>query len=245
MPLKTPHSNNGKLFLLHLSFKTLLLIVITLAKRVVELGALMVDPRYMVFCCNKMTLCPHPCFLREVLSTFHINQDVHLLVFYSTPHSLRKAANLHTECKKRSCLLLWYDWVRQSFSQNLYIHCGKNERSTRFHQKTVKMGFRMHLNLIWCLGICILHLGWLPVPPGLNLPLCLTEERYSSQTFVRLPPGLRCTFSQDCVVVCACRTDMAFGETVLWSILNLPPQHPPPYWGTAQESPDVEQSQGQ
>lgn len=70
---KSPFKPMGSCFLLHMSIKTFFLIAITLSWGLGELGALRVDPLYVVVYQNKMTLSIRP-FLLKVSSEFHINQ---------------------------------------------------------------------------------------------------------------------------------------------------------------------------
>ncbi|XP_050800475.1 uncharacterized protein LOC127046887 [Gopherus flavomarginatus] len=82
--------------LLYLSWKTAFLVAVTSARQVLELRALTVDPPYTVFHKDKVQLRPHPAFLPKVVSSFHVNQDIFLPVFFPKPHSLRREQQLHT-----------------------------------------------------------------------------------------------------------------------------------------------------
>ncbi|XP_039399555.1 uncharacterized protein LOC120407706 [Mauremys reevesii] len=68
--------------LTNLSMKTVFLIAITSAKRIGKITALMLHPPYTVFFPDKVTLRPHPKFNPKVTSLFHMNQLIHLPVFY-------------------------------------------------------------------------------------------------------------------------------------------------------------------
>uniref|UniRef100_A0A452HZ82 MAGE domain-containing protein n=1 Tax=Gopherus agassizii TaxID=38772 RepID=A0A452HZ82_9SAUR len=81
--------------LLCYSWKTAFVIAITSVRRVLELRALTSDPQYTMFQKDKLQLRPHPAFLPKVVSAFHVNQDIFLLVFYPKPHTSRQEQQLH------------------------------------------------------------------------------------------------------------------------------------------------------
>lgn len=60
-----------------------------------ELGALMADPPFTTLYKDKVTLCPHSHFLPRVSSEYHINQEIHLLVFYRKSHASKEETSLH------------------------------------------------------------------------------------------------------------------------------------------------------
>lgn len=62
-------------------------ITVMLARRASELEALMAGPPYTVFFKDKVALWSHPKLLIKVVSVFHLNQPVYLLVFLLKPHS--------------------------------------------------------------------------------------------------------------------------------------------------------------
>ncbi|KAG6926198.1 hypothetical protein G0U57_012695, partial [Chelydra serpentina] len=76
--------------LLYLSWKMAFLVAITSVRHVSALRALTSEPPYTV------QLRPHPAFLPKVVSAFHINQDIFLLVFYPKPHASPRERELHS-----------------------------------------------------------------------------------------------------------------------------------------------------
>ncbi|XP_074840674.1 uncharacterized protein LOC142007924 [Carettochelys insculpta] len=81
---------------LFLTYKVVFLVAVTSARRVSELRALTVDPLYTVFHKDKVKLRPHLAFLPKVVSPFHVNQDITLLVFYPKPYASPGEQSLHT-----------------------------------------------------------------------------------------------------------------------------------------------------
>ncbi|KAJ7332170.1 hypothetical protein JRQ81_014350 [Phrynocephalus forsythii] len=71
--------------LLLLSLKTCFLIAITSARRASELAALRMDPPFLQFYPDKVTLFPDITFLPKVVSEFHINQPIILPTFFPAP----------------------------------------------------------------------------------------------------------------------------------------------------------------
>lgn len=69
---------------------------ITSAWRVRELLALMADPPFTMFSKENILLQPHPKFLARVSSDFHINQTLHLPVFFPKQHHTTEVAAFHT-----------------------------------------------------------------------------------------------------------------------------------------------------
>ncbi|KAH1165031.1 hypothetical protein KIL84_022590 [Mauremys mutica] len=73
--------------LLYLSWKTAFLIGITSARHISKIRALTSEPPYTVFHKDKVQLRPHSTFLPKVVSSFHVNQDIFLPVFFLKPHA--------------------------------------------------------------------------------------------------------------------------------------------------------------
>lgn len=67
--------------LLFASYKTAFLVTVTSARRVGELHAFQCDPPFIKFHPDKVVLRPSLAFLHNVLSQFHLNQDINLPVF--------------------------------------------------------------------------------------------------------------------------------------------------------------------
>ena len=68
-----------------LTWKTVLLVAVTSARRASELCALRMDPPYLAFHKDKVVLRPDPSFLPKVVSEFHVNQDIVLPAFFQSP----------------------------------------------------------------------------------------------------------------------------------------------------------------
>lgn len=95
--------------LIHLYMKVIILVAITFACRISELVAIMADPPFTVFHKDKVSLRLHPKFLPKVASSFHLNQSIHLSVFYPKPHDSHMEhafPSLHAN----HCLLLFHVW---------------------------------------------------------------------------------------------------------------------------------------
>ncbi|XP_064422174.1 uncharacterized protein LOC135359979 [Latimeria chalumnae] len=90
-PFKPAESVDLKL----LSWKTLLLVAITSARRISELQALVVQEPFTCFLRDKVVLRTHPRFLPKVVSDFHINQEIFLPVFFPGLHSCEGDERLH------------------------------------------------------------------------------------------------------------------------------------------------------
>ena len=77
-----------------LSFKALFLVPITSTHRASELAALCVDPPFLQFHPDKVTLYPDISFLPKVTSDFHIRQPIILPTFFPSP-SIGVERSLH------------------------------------------------------------------------------------------------------------------------------------------------------
>lgn len=65
---------------------TSLFVAVTSARRVEEMGALMMDPPHTIFHCEKVFLRGQSKFLPKIMSDFHINHVIHLPAFFSEHH---------------------------------------------------------------------------------------------------------------------------------------------------------------
>ena len=75
-----------------LSLKTLFRIAITFARRASELAALRIDPPFLQFHSDKVTLFPDVSFLLKVVSHFHLSQPIILPTFFpSTTTDLERS----------------------------------------------------------------------------------------------------------------------------------------------------------
>lgn len=91
-------------FLLHVSpfsprlfsMKVAFLVNITSARRVGELGVMMVDPPYTIFHNDKVSLCLKPKFTPKVVSECHHNQLIHLPVSFPKLHISAEERRLHS-----------------------------------------------------------------------------------------------------------------------------------------------------
>lgn len=81
--------------LLNLSMQMVFLVSITSTWRVGEIGTLMADPRFMVFCKDKLSLHPRPIFLTKVSFEFPLDQSIHLLYFFSWNYNSQQEASFH------------------------------------------------------------------------------------------------------------------------------------------------------
>ena len=68
-----------------LLFKVLFLVAVTSARRVSELAALHVDPPFLKFHPDNITLYPDVSFLPKVSTDFHIQQPIILPTFFPKP----------------------------------------------------------------------------------------------------------------------------------------------------------------
>lgn len=71
---QSPFEPRATIDLRELTLKTLLLIAVTSARRVSELGVLSVNPNLCIFHRDKVELCPGPSFLMKVNAPFHQDQ---------------------------------------------------------------------------------------------------------------------------------------------------------------------------
>lgn len=88
--------------LLHFSMKVAFQVVITSARKAGELIALVSKSSYTVFHKDKVYLLSHPKFLIKVVSNFHVNQAIYLLMFSPKPHAHRDKEKLHLLDMKRA-----------------------------------------------------------------------------------------------------------------------------------------------
>lgn len=80
--IKPPLQPLASSFLSFLSMKVAFLVAITSARKVGELGAMVPDPSYTIFHNDKVSVCLHPKFTLKVVSEFHLNQSIHLPMFF-------------------------------------------------------------------------------------------------------------------------------------------------------------------
>lgn len=80
----------------HLSTKVVFLVAITSAKRVSELGPLILDTPPTLFHKDKISLHLHPKFLPKIISNFHLNQCIHLAVLFPNPRTSREEKRLQS-----------------------------------------------------------------------------------------------------------------------------------------------------
>lgn len=66
------------------------------ACRVEEIQALMAGLLYTIFHRDKVSIRPHPRFLRKVPSDLHINQNIHLPIFFPKPHASDSERKFHS-----------------------------------------------------------------------------------------------------------------------------------------------------
>lgn len=92
--------------LFHLSIKTAFIITITSTRKISELHTLMANTPPTTFYKDKVVLRPHSQFLLKVVSDFHVNQSIHLPVFFPKPHTSKADSSLHYLNTKR--VLLYY-----------------------------------------------------------------------------------------------------------------------------------------
>lgn len=73
--------------LYHLSVKTTFFVAVTSSSRRKMIQAFIAGTLYTVFYKDKVTLRPHPKFLLKVVTEFHLNLVIHLLVFFPKPYT--------------------------------------------------------------------------------------------------------------------------------------------------------------
>ena len=78
-----------------LTLKVFFLVAITSGRRLGEIGALLCHAPFLRFFQDKVVLRPDPAFLPKVFSSFHVNQDLILPVFFPDPSSVEEEA-LHS-----------------------------------------------------------------------------------------------------------------------------------------------------
>lgn len=79
-----------------LAIKTVFPVAIISAWRISELQVLMVGPPYTSFHWDKVVMKLHPKFIPTVLSEFHLNLPVTLVIFFLNPHMLPDKTKLCT-----------------------------------------------------------------------------------------------------------------------------------------------------
>lgn len=77
-----------------LSMKVIFLVAITSARHINELVGMMAISSYTIFPKDEVFLCLHPKFIPQVVSAFHLNQCIHLLIFYPKSHISNRAIAL-------------------------------------------------------------------------------------------------------------------------------------------------------
>lgn len=84
----------------------------------------MADTPFTIFCKDKISLHLYPKFLPKVASSFHLNQSIHLPVFYPKPHALPMEHTFHT--LDVCWVLAFYLRCTRTFCTSPWLcnHCG-------------------------------------------------------------------------------------------------------------------------
>lgn len=93
--MKSPFEPFVECSLTYLSVKTAFIIAIMSGWRVSKLHALMAGLPFTIFHKDYVVLWPDPRFFPKIMSEFHINQPIHLLVFFSRAHVNKRKCTSH------------------------------------------------------------------------------------------------------------------------------------------------------
>ena len=132
-----------------LSLKTSFLVAITSAKCTSKLAALRSDQPFLQFHLDKVTLYPDVSFLPKVVSDFHLNQPVILLILFSSP-STPLECMLHTFDVRRY-LAFYIDRTKLFRKASRLFLCfhGPNKGSLASSQTLARWIVQFHWHMNW------------------------------------------------------------------------------------------------
>lgn len=112
-----------------------ILVAVTSARWVGELGALMAHPPYTIFFKDKITLRPHPKFLPN---SFHLNQPIYLPLFFPKPRDQMGFSITHLGCQMSISVVDWQKQDLQKVTETFYSTSEQSKDSTIFKQRLSK-----------------------------------------------------------------------------------------------------------
>lgn len=111
----------------------------------VRAQTLLADPPYMIFQKDKVSSRSLPKFVPKVVSAFHLNQIVHLPIFFPKPHSNKAEEKLHILGDWRA-LSFYLDCTIRS-SPGLFV--AYDERATCYSPTHITLDFWLYRVLLW------------------------------------------------------------------------------------------------
>lgn len=141
----------------------LFLLVVTSARRVSEIKALMSELPYTVFYKDKVQLRPHPAFLPKVMLHFRVNQDNFLPVFHPKPHTYNKERRLHT--LDVMCALAFYLERTKPFRRSTHLFVAVADGMNRLPMLTQRISYWITICIHTCYELARLELL---IPRGLR-----------------------------------------------------------------------------
>lgn len=140
-----------------LSMKTAFLVAITSGRRVLKLQALLDDMPYAVFYKDKVSVRPHLKFMSKVVSAFHLNQSIQLLVFFPKPHSPKGEESLFIldVCRTLACYLDHLKSFRAS--SRLFVAMLRDSKATQWQFNISHTGSLIVSNFVTILQKSLLH----------------------------------------------------------------------------------------